>query len=53
MPFLYIKQVVDKYELYRHVIDAELQLSGKKSLTIPKELSESIFCVAYFVIFRA
>jgi hypothetical protein len=40
-------------ELYTYVIDTELQLSGKKSLTIPKEQSESIFGVAYYVFVRA
>ena len=36
-----------------YVIDTELQLSGKKNLKIPNGQSESIFGVAYFVIFRA
>ena len=40
-------------ELYRYVIDTELQLSGKKCWKIPKEQSESIFGVAYFVFFHA
>jgi hypothetical protein len=40
-------------ELYRYVIDTELQLSGKKRLKIPKGQSESIFGVAYFVFFHA
>ena len=40
-------------ELYRYVMDTELQLSGKKSLKIPNGQSESIFGDAYSVIFRA
>jgi hypothetical protein len=53
--FFYIKHLLTNVhsELYRYVIDTELQLSGKKRLKIPKEQSESIFGVAYFVFFHA
>jgi hypothetical protein len=40
-------------ELYRYVIDTELQLTSKKILKIQNGQSEKKFGVAYFVIVRA